>query len=59
MTVTIGGIEVQSSFAGLAPEYVGAYQVNVVVPTGIAPGANPLVVSAAGAASVPVTVAIQ
>ena len=60
VTVTIGGVAAQVPFAGLAPEFVGAYQVNAVVPSGVAPGSNvPLVVSAAGASSVPVTVAIQ
>jgi uncharacterized protein (TIGR03437 family) len=60
VTVTVGGVAAQVEFAGLAPEFVGAYQVNVAVPTGIAPGANvPLVLSQAGAISVPVTVAIQ
>jgi uncharacterized protein (TIGR03437 family) len=60
VTVTIGGISVRASFAGLAPGFVGLYQVNATVPTGVAPGANvPVVVSAAGATSVPVTVAIQ
>lgn len=60
VTVTVGGVPAQVFFAGLAPGFVGLYQVNAYVPTGVAPGANvPVVVSAAGAASVPVTVAIQ
>ncbi len=58
--MTIGGIAIPAAFAGLAPEFVGLYQINVVVPSGITPGANvPLVVSQDGAASVAVTVAIQ
>lgn len=60
VTVTIGGISVPAAFAGLAPEFVGAYQVNVTVPSGIEPGPGvPLIVSSGGASSVPVTVAIQ
>jgi len=60
VTVTIAGIAARVPFAGLAPGFVGAYQVNVTVPAGIAPGPSvPLVLSAAGASSVPVTVAIQ
>jgi uncharacterized protein (TIGR03437 family) len=60
MTVTIGGISVPALFAGLAPGFVGLYQVNAYVPTGTGVAANvPLVVSTRGGASVPVTVAIQ
>ena len=60
VTVTIGGMPAHVSFAGLAPAFVGAYQVNVTVPAGVTPGPNvPLVMSAAGASSAPVTVAIQ
>jgi adhesin/invasin len=60
VTVTIGGQNAQVLFAGLAPGYAGLYQVNVVVPPGIAPGASvPVVLSVAGASSPPVTVAIQ
>ena len=60
VTVTVGGIDAQGLFAGLAPELVGLYQVNVIVPPGVAPGPNvPVIVNAAGAASPPVTVAIQ
>jgi trimeric autotransporter adhesin len=60
VTVTIGGVAANVAFAGLAPEFVAAYQVNAIVPAGIAPGASvPLIVSAAGASSVPVTVAIH
>jgi uncharacterized protein (TIGR03437 family) len=60
VTVTIGGTSVPAAFAGLAPEFVTAYQVNVTVPPGIAPGINiPLTLTSAGATSVPVSIAIQ
>ena len=60
VTVTIGGQPAHASFAGLAPGYAGLYQVNVVVPAGITPGANvPVILTAAGFPSAPVTVAIQ
>jgi uncharacterized protein (TIGR03437 family) len=36
--VLIGGLPAQAGFAGLAPGFVGLYQVNVVVPEGVAPG---------------------
>jgi uncharacterized protein (TIGR03437 family) len=60
VTVTIGGVPVTPSFAGLAPGWVGLYQVNVQVPSGITAGTTvPVVVSINGASSPPVTVAIQ
>jgi uncharacterized protein (TIGR03437 family) len=60
VTVTVGGIDAQVDFSGLAPGHAGVYQVNVVVPAGVAPGASvPVVVTAAGASRAPVTVAIK
>ena len=38
VTVTIGGIAAPVVFQGLAPGFVGLYQVNAVVPSGVAPG---------------------
>jgi uncharacterized protein (TIGR03437 family) len=60
VTVTVGGIDAQVAFAGLAPGYVGLYQVNAIVPPGVTAGPSvPVVVTAAGASSAPVTVAIH
>ncbi len=60
VTATVGGLPAQVFFAGLTPGFVGLYQVNAFVPSGVASGVNvPVVLSAAGAQSVPVTVAIQ
>ncbi len=60
VTVTIGGQNAQVLFAGLAPGYVGLYQVNVIVPAGIpASSAVPVILTVAGASSAPVTVAIH
>jgi uncharacterized protein (TIGR03437 family) len=36
--VTIGGQTVTPQFAGLTPNFVGLYQVNVAIPTGVTPG---------------------
>ncbi len=58
--VTIGGIPATVSFSGLAPSYVGLYQLNVQIP-GNAPAGNaiPLVVSSGSAISNAPTIAIQ
>jgi uncharacterized protein (TIGR03437 family) len=58
--VTIGGLPAVVSFAGLAPGFVGLYQVNAQVPGGVATGdAVPVVLSVGGASSNSVTMAIQ
>ena len=45
VTVTIGTVEVPVVYQGLAPTYVGLYQVNVVLPTSVTPGdAVPIVI---------------
>ncbi|MBI4478729.1 MAG: hypothetical protein HY651_01790 [Acidobacteria bacterium] len=56
----IGAQPVTVQFAGLAPSYVGLYQVDVVVPLGATPGAAvPLVLSQDGVLSNTVTLAIR
>ena len=59
-TVKVGGQPAQVPFAGLAPGFAGLYQVNAIVPSGIAPDANvPVVITVGGISSSPVTVAIE
>jgi uncharacterized protein (TIGR03437 family) len=59
-TVTIGGVAANVQFSGLAPGYVGLYQVNAQVPAGLATGSNvPVVISMGGATSNTVTMAVQ
>lgn len=59
-TVTIGGLPANINFSGLAPGFVGLYQVNAQVPTGIAPGgAVPVVITQAGMRSNAVTIAVR
>ena len=60
VTVNIGGIQVPAAFAGLSPGFVGLYQVNIQVPSGVQPGdAVPLVITQAGVNSNTVTVAVR
>uniref|UniRef100_Q022A7 Glycosyl hydrolase n=1 Tax=Solibacter usitatus (strain Ellin6076) TaxID=234267 RepID=Q022A7_SOLUE len=59
-TVTIGGIPATVSFSGLAPGFVGLYQVNVQIPAGITPGdAVPLALTISSLPANPVTIAID
>ncbi|MBZ5582398.1 MAG: S8 family serine peptidase, partial [Acidobacteriia bacterium] len=47
-TATIGGKNAHVEFSGLAPGYVGLYQVNVTVPADAPTGTQPLVISIGG-----------
>jgi uncharacterized protein (TIGR03437 family) len=60
VTATIGGQSAPVTFAGLAPAFVGLYQVNAQVPQGVAPGnAVAVVLTVNGVASNSVTIAVQ
>ena len=39
VVVRVGGIEAQVTFAGMAPGFAGLFQINVILPQGIGPGA--------------------
>ena len=59
-TVTIGGIEARVLFSGMAPGFVGLWQINVEVPPLLPPGpAVSLVVTAGGVSSNTVTIAVE
>jgi len=60
VTVTIGGVPATVTFAGLAPGWVGLYQVNVQVPAN-APVSNavPVALSVGGVAANQVTIAVE
>jgi len=59
-TVTIGGKSAKVQFSGMAPGFVGLWQINAGVPQDVTPGmAVALVITAAGASSNTVTVAVQ
>jgi uncharacterized protein (TIGR03437 family) len=58
-TVTIGNLPANVTFSGLAPGFVGLYQVNALVPATVpAGGAVPVVVSLGGVASNTATIAV-
>ncbi|MGH9846670.1 MAG: hypothetical protein ACREEM_48850, partial [Blastocatellia bacterium] len=59
-SVTIGGVEAQVVFSGLAPGFVGLWQMNVVIPAN-APAGNavPLVVATADGISRTTTIAVN
>jgi uncharacterized protein (TIGR03437 family) len=59
VTVTIGGINAPVQFAGLAPGFPDLYQINMVVPTGVASGQAPVVLTVASQTSPPVTLSIK
>src|ERR1700691_1814011 len=60
VSVTVGGQSAAPLFAGLAPGFVGLYQVNVQLPAGVAAGnAVPVVVSTANLNSNTATIAVQ
>jgi uncharacterized protein (TIGR03437 family) len=59
-SVTIGGVPAPVAFSGLAPGFVGLYQVNVQVPDKAPSGdAVPVVVTLGGVSSNTVTIAVQ
>lgn len=59
-TVTIGGQAARVIFSGMAPGFVGLWQINAEVPQNITPGpAVSLVISAGGFSSNTVTIAVE
>jgi uncharacterized protein (TIGR03437 family) len=60
VSVTIGGRSAEVSFAGLAPGFVGLYQVNAVIPSGVtASDEVPVVIETDGQTSPPATIAVR
>jgi uncharacterized protein (TIGR03437 family) len=60
VTVLLNGTELATSFAGLAPGFIGLYQVNVTIPAGTPPGLGiPLSLNVGGQQSNSVLVALQ
>jgi uncharacterized protein (TIGR03437 family) len=57
--VTIGGTSAQVQFSGLTPGFVGLLQLNITVPSGMAAGSYPMIVSIGGQASNSATVSVE
>ena len=49
--MTIGGVQAQISYSGLAPGFVGLYQINAVVPSGLTTGNQPVIITVNGTQS--------
>jgi uncharacterized protein (TIGR03437 family) len=58
VTATIGGQPAQVLFAGLAPDYAGLYQVNLVIPQ-LVSGDYPLQISVGGVLSNTATISVK
>lgn len=57
--VTVGGVTAPVIFSGLAPGFVGLYQVRVQVPPNAPSGSQDVVIQAGGRSSNSVKIAIQ
>jgi uncharacterized protein (TIGR03437 family) len=57
--VTIGGIDAFVNFSGLAPGYLGLYQVNAQIPQGVASGAQTLSITVNGQKSNAVKIGVE
>ena len=58
--VTVGGVPAAVTFSGLAPGYVGLYQINVQVPAGAPTGPDvPIVLTIGGVPSNTATIAVD
>jgi uncharacterized protein (TIGR03437 family) len=58
-TVTIGGKQAHLEFSGLAPNWVGLYQVNVTIASDTPTGSQDLIVSIGGATSMATKLPVQ
>jgi uncharacterized protein (TIGR03437 family) len=57
--VTIGGTNAPVSFSGLAPSFVGLYQINAQIPAGLKPSNQPVVVTMGSTSSNSVLVPVH
>jgi uncharacterized protein (TIGR03437 family) len=59
LSVTVGGVPAFINFAGIPGGLIGVTQVNIVVPSSVPTGNQPIVVTVGGIASAPVNVVVQ
>jgi len=59
VSVAVEGLNATVAFSGLAPDFVGLYQVNAVVPAGVRSGSLHLIMTVDGLASPPARIAVQ
>ncbi|OFV96604.1 MAG: hypothetical protein A3H28_16190 [Acidobacteria bacterium RIFCSPLOWO2_02_FULL_61_28] len=57
--VTVGGVNAIVIFSGLAPGFVGLYQLNIVVPFNVVPGILDVIIQTGGLSSNVVKLAVQ
>jgi uncharacterized protein (TIGR03437 family) len=58
-TVSIAGLPANVTFSGLAPDFVGLYQVNVQIPIGLPAGSQPVQITINGVTSNTALVAVR
>jgi uncharacterized protein (TIGR03437 family) len=59
-SLTIGGVTAAYTYAGTAPQsFAGFFQVDAVVPSGLATGNQPVILNVGGAKSVPLNVVVK
>jgi len=58
LSVTVAGQPALIQFAGVTPGVVGLMQINLIVPTTVSPGTQPVVVTIGGVASPPVNIIV-
>jgi uncharacterized protein (TIGR03437 family) len=58
-TVTVGSANASVGFSGLAPGFVGLYQINFTVPAGLAAGNQALVIGVGNITSLPLSLAVN
>jgi uncharacterized protein (TIGR03437 family) len=59
VSVTIGGIPAFLEFIGITPGLIGVTQINILVPSSVPAGSQPLVVTVGAASSAPVNLVVQ
>jgi uncharacterized protein (TIGR03437 family) len=57
--ITVGGLPADVEFSGLAPGFAGLWQLNVVVPSAVSSGPQPLSISVGGQNGNPVTIYVK